>query len=444
MQNIILTDQISEFVKTAVSNQPFTFLTGAAGTGKSTALRHLIKSLEGTKTRYVVLSPTALAAINISGQTIHSFFRLPIGILHKSHIKVARAALDLYAKMDLMIIDEISMVRADLLDAVDHILRMAKHNYKPFGGVKVIAIGDLYQLCPIISKDEEEMFKNFYQNGYFFNSNVYKDIVDQQLIKTLSLTKVFRQSDENFINVLHKIRDGTYNSQDLDIINARVTTKDNKNNVVLASTNVIKNQYNVAGLNAIKSKEYSFEAKRTGEFEKQNEANLPSPIKLILKVGAKVIFTKNNPSLGYYNGMIGIIENITHAEKTKPVIMVASEGKSFLIEREEWQKYNYTYDADKEQMDKKSVGRFEQFPLDLGYAVTIHKSQGQTFENILINMGYGAFCHGQTYVALSRCKTLEGLILNQKIRDRDIIVDNEVKTFYDTVLNNIDQKDNEL
>ena len=441
--DLILTDEINEFIKLALGKQEFTFLTGAAGTGKSTALRHLVSSLSGTKIRYVVLSPTALAAINVNGQTIHSFFKLPIGIIHQSNLRIKRESLDLYAKMDLMIIDEISMVRADLLDAVDHILRMAKRNHKPFGGVRVVAIGDLYQLSPIINKEEDEVFKTFYKTGYFFSSKVFQDLLEQNSIKTLTLTKVFRQSDDKFINILHKIRDGSYNNSDLQIINDRAGCEKTDNTIMLCSTNSIKHQQNTTRINAIKTPEFVFTAKMTDDFAKQGENNLPSPANLILKIGATVLFTKNNQTAGYYNGMIGTVESITDYKTDKPKITILSGGNSYVVEKEEWQKFAYEYNAKEDQMNKKTVGKFTQFPLDLGYAVTIHKSQGQTFEKILINLGYGAFCHGQTYVALSRCKTIEGLVLGQKIRDKDIIIDNDVQEFYESFFEKTKQKNDD-
>jgi hypothetical protein len=409
------------------------FLTGKAGTGKTTFL-HKIKT--ESKKRLVVVAPTGVAAINAQGVTIHSFFQMPFGPIIPGEIqqksgfkhKFSKTKINIIRSLDLLIIDEISMVRADLLDGIDQILRRYRDRNKVFGGVQVLMIGDLQQLAPIIKPYEWQLLKNYYDNAYFFSSNSFKQ---SNAIK-IELKKIYRQDDEKFITVLNEIRSNQLSKNSIKILNDRYNPdfnpKKDEGYITLTTHNNRANTINQKELEKLTSKSYQFNAKITGKF---NEYAYPTDKLLTLKKGAQVMFIKNDSSFEkqYYNGKIGTITHIT-----KDAIFVKSKEDDFDIEvkPETWENVSYTIDEETKAIIEKTEGTFTQIPLRLAWAITIHKSQGLTFEKAIID-AEASFAHGQTYVALSRCKTLEGIVLKTPISSNSIINDSKVTSFTNTI-----------
>lgn len=403
------------------------FLTGKAGTGKTTFLRYLRKKLPK---RMVVLAPTGIAAINAEGATIHSFFQLPFAPfvpgakyaqarnygIHKQKLKLIRS-------IDLLVIDEISMVRADLLDAVDDALRRIRHNAKPFGGVQLLLIGDLQQLAPVVKEEEWNMLGAYYDTPYFFSSRALR----QTRYVTVELERVYRQSDEGFLSLLNAIREGKATRQVLDELNRRYVpgfrVPANEGYIRLVTHNWQAHQANVHELENLNGKAFTYSATVKGVFP---ESSYPTDKELTLKKGAQVMFVKNDPNKQYYNGMIGEVVEI-HAQgfKVRPNMM---PGQVIEVQPEEWSNMRYGLDGETQEIKEVVEGTFVQFPVKLAWAITIHKSQGLTFERVLIDVS-GAFAHGQTYVALSRCKSLEGVVLTSLIPPEAIIADNSVDKF---------------
>lgn len=403
------------------------FLTGKAGTGKTTFLRYLRKKLPK---RMVVLAPTGIAAINAEGATIHSFFQLPFAPfvpgakyaqarnygIHKQKLKLIRS-------IDLLVIDEISMVRADLLDAVDDALRRIRHNAKPFGGVQLLLIGDLQQLAPVVKEEEWNMLGAYYDTPYFFSSRALR----QTRYVTVELEHVYRQSDEGFLSLLNAIREGKATRQVLDELNRRYVpgfrVPANEGYIRLVTHNWQAHQANVHELENLNGKAFTYSATVKGVFP---ESSYPTDKELTLKKGAQVMFVKNDPNKQYYNGMIGEVVEI-HAQgfKVRPNMM---PGQVIEVQPEEWSNMRYGLDGETQEIKEVVEGTFVQFPVKLAWAITIHKSQGLTFERVLIDVS-GAFAHGQTYVALSRCKSLEGVVLTSLIPPEAIIADNSVDKF---------------
>jgi ATP-dependent exoDNAse (exonuclease V) alpha subunit len=399
------------------------FITGRAGTGKSTLLRMF---RDRTKKKLVTLAPTGIAALNVDGQTIHSFFKFPPKTINQSSIKPRRNK-RLYKKIDVIIIDEISMVRADMMDNIDYFLRLNRDNMQPFGGVQMIFFGDLFQLPPVITRQEQEIFKQLgYLSQYFFDANVFED----NEFETIELHKVYRQEQRHFIRLLDNVRMNQIDFDDLETLNERCVTDMIADDyyITLATTNNIVNQLNEKKLKRLPSPEVVFSGSTTGSF---GERTFPTDQLLRLKEGAQVMFVKNDAQRRFVNGTIGKITRLTSNE----IIVTAPNHKGELrqinVERTEWEIIRYELN-EKGEISSKTVGEFKQYPLRLAWAVTIHKSQGKTFDKVIINLGRGAFESGQTYVALSRCTTLEGIILKQPIRPRDIINDERVIDFYES------------
>jgi hypothetical protein len=402
-----------ELVETSSDN---IFITGKAGTGKSVLLQYLKFN---TKKRLVVLAPTGVAALNIGGQTIHSFFRIPPSFIAKGSLSVNYKVATILRNIDSVVIDEISMVRADLMDAIDSLLKQARSNDEPFGGVQMIMFGDLYQLPPVVS--DPELHKYFADNlggFYFFNAEVWR-IAD---LRIYELSKIFRQDDEIFKKILNSIRSGNTVSDLLDTLNLRASGTIPETEVVtLVTTNQLVNEINDLHLSTINEKLYEYKAHIYGDIEK---SAFPTEEILKLKKGSQVMLLKNDREKRWVNGTLGIISDLSDNQ-----IKISIDGIVFTIQQETWNKIRYTYNQALRTVEEEVVSSFTQYPIRLAWAMTIHKSQGKTLESAVVDMGDGAFAHGQTYVALSRCKSLNGLYLKRAITNEDIIVDPLVISF---------------
>ncbi len=413
------------------------FITGKAGTGKTTFL-HKIKN-ESLK-RMVVVAPTGVAAINAKGVTIHSFFQLPFGPImpnihpKKSDIqrKFSKTKIDIIKSLDLVIIDEISMVRADVLDGIDQVLKRYKNKNKVFGGAQVVMIGDLQQLSPVVKPQEWDLLRAHYSTVYFFSSIAFQ----QANAIAIELKYIYRQKNENFITILNEIRNDTLSEKSAAILNERYnptfspTEKDGY--ITLTTHNKRAHLINDSELHKLKNKSYFFDAEISGKF---NENSYPNSEKLELKVGAQVMFIKNDssPEKRYFNGKIGIITGIS---KETVTVQCANEIDEIVTEREVWDNLTYSINEETKELKEDIVGSFSQIPLRLAWAITIHKSQGLTFEKAIID-AEASFAHGQTYVALSRCTSLEGIVLKTPIKSSAIINDTTVDSFHKEVAEKI-------
>lgn len=410
------------------------FLTGKAGTGKTTFLHNIKKH---SPKRMVVVAPTGVAAINASGVTIHSFFQLSFGPLLPDYTTInsnntknsfkanrfSKEKINIMKSMDLLIIDEISMVRADLLDGIDSTLRRFRNKNLPFGGVQLLMIGDLQQLAPIVKDEEGRLLLQYYDTPFFFSSKALK----QTQYVSIELQHVYRQKDQRFINLLNKIRDNKIDTNVINELNARYKpdfNPDNEGYIILTTHNAKAKQINDSKLNRLQEKIYTFEAEVSKNF---SEYAYPTNYELELKVSAQVMFVKNdpNPAKLFYNGKIGTIIDIEN-----DIIVVDCEGDDQPIEvvPVEWQKMKYTLDKETKEINETIDGTFTQYPLKLAWAVTIHKAQGLTFEKAIID-AEASFAHGQVYVALSRCKSLEGLVLKTPIAAQSVKHDKTVEGF---------------
>ena len=406
------------------------FLTGKAGTGKTTFLKRL-KTL--SPKRMIVLAPTGVAAINAGGQTIHSFFQLPFGPFLPGYAqaeggsnkyKFSKRKIDIIRTLDLLVIDEISMVRADLLDAIDDVLRRYRSNQQPFGGLQLLMIGDLHQLAPVVKDDEWDLLRDTYPTMYFFGSNALR----QTDYVTIELTQIFRQTSQHFIDILNRVRDSNADAAVLAELDKRYRPNfepaDKDGYITLTTHNYQSNEINQGKLKKLKSKLVRYQATITGNFPEQM---YPTEFELELKEGAQVMFVKNDPSpeKRFYNGKIGRIVNIED-----DVVYVDCGGADDTIEvvPAEWQNASYKIDSQTKEITEVVDGTFTQYPLKLAWAITIHKSQGLTFDRVIIDAAQ-AFSHGQVYVALSRCRTLEGIVLSSHIGGDCLIGDEQVTRF---------------
>lgn len=399
------------------------FITGRAGTGKSTLLNVLKRT---TKKNAAVLAPTGIAALNVGGQTIHSFFKLPPKIIDPREL-TKRKNHRFYKKLKLLIIDEISMVRADMMDCIDLFLRANVEDPRPFGGVQLVVFGDLFQLPPVVASQFERKFlKEKYGSPYFFAAHVFEEVE----LRMIELATVYRQTERRFINLLDNIRTRQFDYDDLEELNGRYldVVDEEALAITLCSTNATVNKINSERLKALESEAYEFQAKVTGNF---NPKNCPADPYLFLKEDAQVMFVKNDPEGRFVNGTLGLITSLG-SNDVSVSIMKDGEPKIIEVEMVEWEMLRYEIDHEATDRFKTSVtGTLTQYPLKLAWAITIHKSQGKTFDNINIDLGRGAFDHGQTYVALSRCRTLAGITLKQKIRPKDILVDERITEYYE-------------
>ena len=400
------------------------FLTGKAGTGKTTFLRAL---KEHSNKRNVIVAPTGVAAMNAGGMTIHSFFQLPLSpFVPNANIKnrfdYSKEKRKIMRTLDLLIIDEISMVRADVLDAIDSVLRRFREPNKPFGGVQLLMIGDLQQLTPVVTPTEEELLQRYYDTPYFFGSKALRSIN----YVTIELTHVYRQQDETFITLLNNIREGNVSESDLQRLNQRYDPtfqpKQGSDYIRLTTHNRMAESYNEDQLRNLPTRAYTFSAETEGNFP---EYNYPTDFNLTLKVGAQVMFIRNDNIGRYYNGRIG---HVTYVDNEKISVLCPGDEEPFDVEAETWENTKYTLNEKTKQIEAEVQGTFKQYPLRLAWAITIHKSQGLTFEHAIID-AQASFASGQVYVALSRCKSLEGLVLASPIGNAAIINDSRVSDY---------------
>jgi len=393
------------------------FIAGKAGSGKSTLLRYF---KEITKKNVITLAPTGIAAINVQGQTIHSFFSFPLGFLQKEQVKkLYRDKQKIIKNLDLLLIDEASMVRADILDAIDYSLRVNRKKIDiPFGGVRIIMFGDLFQLPPVVEQGIKQLIKQCYNHSYFFNANV----INQIELHRIQLNRIYRQTDKKFIELLGRIRLNKCSFEDITILNKKVNTRDTKNGyITLTTTNKDAERINKSFLEKIDSKQYQYTASVT---ENYKPSLYPTEASLFLKKGARVILLNNDKEKRWVNGTIAEVAGIR-----RDSVKICIEGEVYILEKFTWEKIRYTFDDFTQEIKQKIDGSFTQYPLKLAWAITIHKSQGQTFEKVVIDIGRGAFSPGQLYVALSRCRSIEGIILNKPLSLNDIIIDENVFDF---------------
>ncbi len=393
------------------------FVTGRAGTGKSTLLDYF-RSV--TKKDLVVLAPTGVAAVNIAGQTIHSFFGFrPDVTVDKARKAAKKNKLSIYKNLDAIIIDEISMVRADLLDCIDQFLRIkGSEPDLPFGGVQMVFIGDLYQIPPVVTGHEKHIFEEHYNSEYFFDGRVYKQID----IEYIELEKIYRQTDQKFVDILNRIRNKTVTAEDLVVLNSRVIKNDTmlpEDTIYLTTTNDLAYQKNEAELEKLPGEPFVFYAEISGEIEKKS---YPAEDELFLKKDAQVMLLNNDPAGRWINGSIGTVLDL----EDDYFIIKLSDGAVVEVTPVKWNVYRFYWDKEAQAVAADSLGSFEQYPVKLAWAITIHKSQGKTFDRVAIDLGRGTFAAGQLYVALSRCRSLEGIFLKREIKESDVWVDYNV------------------
>ncbi|WP_290937103.1 AAA family ATPase [Hyphomonas sp.] len=407
----------ARWVASGAGAQGNLFLTGRAGTGKTTMLR---KFLSQAGDSAIVLAPTGVAAMNAGGQTIHSFFKFPPRLIEPTDIKRLRST-RLIKAIDTMIIDEISMVRSDMLDAIDKSLKLNRASKRPFGGVRMILSGDLHQLPPVVSNQEAPILKERHGGQYFFNCAAFREAE----FALLALKHVFRQEDPRFLALLGALRTGRVTPADEATLHGLVSHRSaadaSETHVVLTPNNANAFRINQARLDDLPGKPHPFYADVQGQFD---EKAYPTEAELELKEGARVMLIRNDPEGRWVNGSLAVVAGFT----SKSVI-VDIDGHAYEIEPAAWEKYRYELDPESKKVKREVVGTFKQMPLRLAYAVTIHKAQGLTLDKVYIDFDHGMFAHGQTYVAFSRARTLEGLEISRPLRPRDLVFDREAFAF---------------
>ncbi|MBE6343930.1 MAG: DNA helicase [Lentimicrobiaceae bacterium] len=422
------------------------YLTGKAGTGKTTFLKYLKKV---THKRMVVLAPTGVAAINASGETIHSFFHIRPSVYipedplrtadselnelsMKSifkHLKYSKSKVELIRNLEAIAIDEVSMVRCDIMDVIDKILRLYRDSTKPFGGVQMILVGDAYQLPPIVKKEEQEILKSSYDGIFFFDSKVMEQIINNNQLIYVELQKVYRQNDSKFIELLDRVRVNDMQDKDFALFDSKINkdkfTNENKSHIILTTTNVKVNYINEKRLAALPTQSKVYNAVVTGTFA---EKERPTDIALELKVGAQIIFIRNDKENRYYNGKLGVVKHL--GEKFLLIETETNNGEKIdvTVHPETWKSVSYKWNKTENVIEEEILGTFMQLPVRLAWAITVHKSQGMSFDRVMADLG-NSFETGQVYVALSRCRSLEGLLLSSKIKPQSIIADPRVIEF---------------
>lgn len=408
------------------------FLTGKAGTGKSTFLKYICAN---TKKVHIVLAPTGIAAVNVGGQTMHSFFKIPFKPMlpddpdyanparMRKMLRYTKDKVKLIQRLELIIIDEISMVRADIIDFVDRVLRVYSGNMRePFGGKQLLLVGDIFQLEPVVTHDTRDILRRYYKNCFFFNARAFEQI----RLVSVELRKIYRQSDSDFIALLDRVRVNRANASDIARLNQRYNPDYQEVNgqfaITLATRRDTVDSINDEHMKALKTQEYVYEGAIEGDFP---ENSLPTAYRLALKEGAQVIFIRNDKDGRWYNGTIAKVTRL----RDNTVYVALEDGEEMSVEREVWENMQYTYNEKEKKVEEKVLGSFSQIPLKPAWALTVHRSQGLTFNNVVIDFAGGAFTGGQTYVALSRCSSMQGITLLKPLSERDIIVSMAVVDF---------------
>ncbi len=421
LEGMEITDEFRTVKTLLEEGVSIVFVSGKAGTGKSTLIHYIRHVFDKN---IAVVAPTGVAALNVKGTTIHSFFRFPPRVVTDEDIKEVRDR-SLYAKLGLLIVDEISMVRADLMDAMDKFLRKnGRRSSKPFGGTQLLLVGDLFQLPPVVTRKEESvLFARPYTGPFFFSSKALQNCQ----LTPIELTKVYRQSDSTFMNMLNKIRVAENLDSVIPSINAECCGRsESKDSIILTCTNATADQINTAELRKLPGKSRTFTGEVSGKFAVKY-AKLPSPLNLTIKPHAQVMFTKNDSQKRWVNGTLGHVKAI---KKASIQIELLTNGAIHEVQRAEWDSYKYEYDYVEDKIKTVVSGRYIQYPLMLAWAITIHKSQGKTLEKVCVDLGDGAFAFGQVYVALSRCRSLADLSLARPIYISEVKCDERIKRFY--------------